>query len=47
MESSSRLPRLGSASTKASGLIELDLNDTYGQFNIVRHSGTGVVHASV
>lgn len=36
---------IGSASTKASGPIELDLNDTYGQFNIVRHSGTGVVYA--
>ena len=36
---------IGSASTKAGGPIELDLNDTYGQFNIVRHSGTGVVHA--
>ena len=39
------IAEIGSASTKASGPIELDLNDTYGQFNIVRHSGTGVVHA--
>ncbi len=35
---------VGSASTKASGAIKLDLKDTYGQFNILRHSGTGVVH---
>ncbi len=35
---------IGSATTKASGLIPLDLTDTYGQFNILRHSGTGVVH---
>lgn len=36
---------IGSASTRASQPIELDLKDTYGQFNLVRHSGTGVVHA--
>jgi hypothetical protein len=36
------IAEIGSASTKAVGLIELDLNDTYGQFNIVRHSGTGI-----
>jgi hypothetical protein len=36
---------VGSASTRATGLIELDLNDTYGQFNIVRRSGTGAVRA--
>lgn len=35
---------VGSASTKASGAIKLDLKDTYGQFNILRHSGAGVVH---
>jgi hypothetical protein len=35
---------IGSATTKATGLIGLDLNDSYGQFNIVRHSGTGVLH---
>jgi len=38
------LAEIGSASTKASGLIPLELEDTYGQFNILRHSGTGVVH---
>jgi hypothetical protein len=38
------IAEIGSASTKAAGLIGLDLNDSYGQFNVVRHSGTGVVH---
>jgi hypothetical protein len=38
------IAEIGSATTKATGLIGLDLNDSYGQFNIVRHSGTGVVH---
>jgi hypothetical protein len=37
------IAEIGSASTKATGPIELDLNDSYGQFNIIRHSGTGVV----
>jgi hypothetical protein len=39
------LAEIGSATTRASGAIALDLNDTYGQFNILRHSGTGVVSA--
>jgi hypothetical protein len=39
------LAEVGSASTKASGAIALDLTDSYGQFNILRHSGTGVVHS--
>jgi hypothetical protein len=39
------LAEIGSASTRASGTIPLELDDTYGQFNILRHSGTGVVHA--
>jgi hypothetical protein len=39
------LAEIGSASTRATGAIGLDLNDSYGQFNILRHSGTGVVHA--
>jgi hypothetical protein len=38
------IAEIGSASTKATGPIDLDLNDSYGQFNIIRHSGTGVVH---
>ena len=39
------LAEIGSATTKASGAIALDLDDTYGQFNVLRHSGTGVVSA--
>jgi hypothetical protein len=38
------LAEIGSASTRATGPIELDLNDSYGQFNIIRHSGSGVIH---
>lgn len=38
------LAEIGMASSKSSGPIVLDLKDSYGQFNIVRHSGTGVVH---
>ncbi len=37
------LAEIGSASTKATGAIELDLRDSYGQFNVLRHSGGGVV----
>ncbi len=37
------LAEIGSASTKATGAIELDLSDSYGQFNVLRHSGSGVV----
>ncbi len=37
------LAEIGSASTKATGAIELDLRDSYGQFNVLRHSGSGVV----
>jgi hypothetical protein len=35
---------IGSATTRASGAIKLDLKATYGQFNNLRHSGRGVVH---
>ncbi|MEX0852562.1 MAG: DUF1326 domain-containing protein [Bauldia sp.] len=35
---------IGSASTTAGGAIRLDLKNSYGQFNVLRHSGTGVVH---
>jgi hypothetical protein len=38
------LAEIGSASTKATGVVPLDLTDSYGQFNVLRHSGTGVVH---
>ncbi|GGX89877.1 hypothetical protein GCM10007160_16610 [Litchfieldella qijiaojingensis] len=41
------IAEIGSASAKATGAIELDLNDSYGQFNVIRHSGTGVVHTRV
>ena len=36
---------IGSATTSAKGAIPLDLTDTYGQFNVLRHSGRGVVHS--
>jgi len=35
---------IGSASTTATGVIALDLEDSYGQWNVLRHAGTGVVH---
>ena len=35
---------VGSATTSAHAAIALDLQDTYGQFNVLRHSGSGVVH---
>ena len=39
------LAEIGSATTKTiAASIPLDLNDTYGQFNVLRHSGSGVVH---
>ena len=39
------IAEIGSASTTATGAIELALSDTYGQFNMIRHSRTGVIHA--
>jgi hypothetical protein len=38
------LAEIGSATTRSTAAIRLDLKDTYGQFNRLRHSGTGVVH---
>ena len=38
------IAEIGSASTTATGRIGLDIANRYGQFNILRHSGTGVVH---
>ena len=35
---------VGSASTKTTGAIALELNDSYGQWSVLRHSGSGVVH---
>ena len=38
-------PKNGAAAVaKATGAIPLDLAGCYGQFNILRHSRTGVVH---
>ena len=37
------IAEIGSATTKALASIVLDLKDTYGQFNVLRHSGRGVV----
>jgi hypothetical protein len=36
---------IGSASVNATGTIALNLSDTYGQFNRLRHSRHGVVHS--
>ena len=38
-----RVAEIGSASTKATGTIKLDLKDSYGQFNHLHHTGNGVV----
>jgi hypothetical protein len=38
------IAEIASASTNATGPIALDLKDSYGQFNLLRHSGTGVIH---
>jgi hypothetical protein len=35
---------VGSGVTRSSGAVKLELIDTYGQFNHLRHSGRGVVH---
>jgi len=39
------LAEIGSATTTATAAIRLDLKDTYGQFNRLRHSGKGVTHS--
>ena len=38
------LAEIGSGSTTADAAISLRLDDSYGQWNILRHSGSGVVH---
>ena len=38
------LAEIGSASTTADAAIQLRLEDSYGQWNLLRHSGTGIVH---
>jgi hypothetical protein len=40
---SSGRAEVGSASTKATGAIKLDLNDSYGQWHTMRHAPSGVV----
>lgn len=40
------LAEMGSGTTRATAAISLDLKETYGQFNILRHSGSGVVRDS-
>ena len=37
------LAEVGSATTKATAAVALDLSDSYGQFSRLRHSGTGIV----
>jgi hypothetical protein len=38
------IAEIGSATTKTMASIPLDLKDSYGQFNILKHSSRGVVH---
>lgn len=38
------LAEIGSGSSKITGAIKLELNDSYGQWNILRHGPSGVVH---
>lgn len=38
------LAEIGNASTKTTAAIKLDLKNSYGQWNVLRHSGSGVVH---
>ena len=38
------LAEVGNASTKATAAIKLDLNDSYGQWSILRHGPGGVAH---
>ena len=40
------LAEIGMASSKSDGPIALDLDGSYGQFNVIRHSGSGVMHAA-
>lgn len=37
------IAEVGSASTTATGVIALELDDSFGQFNRLRHSGSGIV----
>ncbi|MDQ3557854.1 MAG: DUF1326 domain-containing protein [Pseudomonadota bacterium] len=37
------IAEIGSGTTEASGAIRLELDDTFGQFNMLRQSGRGIV----
>ena len=37
------IAEIGAASSKASGAVKLDLRDSYGQFNLLRHTGSGLI----
>jgi hypothetical protein len=39
------IAEIGAASTTARGAIALDLRDSYGQFNLIRHTGSGVIRS--
>lgn len=39
------LAEIGSASSRSSAAIALDLKDSYGQFSAIRHTGQGIVRA--
>ncbi|WP_170603039.1 DUF1326 domain-containing protein [Ruegeria arenilitoris] len=38
------IAEVGSASTKADAAIKLDLNDSYGQWHVLKHGPSGVAH---
>ena len=38
------LAEVGSGTSKITGAIKLELNDSYGQWNILRHGPSGVIH---
>jgi hypothetical protein len=40
-----KIAEIGSGSVKGTGAVPLDTNDTYGQFNRLRHSGKGMIAA--
>ena len=37
------LAEMGSANVRTNAAITLDIQDGFGQFNVIRHSGSGVV----
>ena len=39
------IAEIGSITTRATGAIPLELDDSYAQFNMIRHTGRGVIHA--